>query len=38
MTSEWEHRLADLWASFDDHDEDEWRWSSDSATTGVARP
>jgi hypothetical protein len=24
MTSEWEQRLADLWASFDDHDEDEF--------------
>ena len=24
MTSEWEQRLADLWASVDDHDEDEF--------------
>ena len=24
MTSEWERRLADLWASFDDHGEDEF--------------
>jgi tetratricopeptide repeat protein len=24
MTSEWEQRLADLWASFDDRDEDEF--------------
>jgi hypothetical protein len=24
MTSEWEQRLAELWASFDDHEEDEF--------------
>jgi tetratricopeptide repeat protein len=24
MTSDWEQRLADLWASFDDHGEDEF--------------